>query len=80
MKSKMINTMRNDQSSIDDLLGGGRGGAVGIEALTLVGAPGGADEIDDVELFGEPKTNNDYVLRLSTCNNITSARFLMTSS
>ena len=41
-----------------DLLGGGNGGAVGMFPCTfelLVGAPGGADEMDDVELFGEPR-------------------------
>lgn len=40
-----------------DLLGGGKGGAAGIFPVMLellVGAPGGADEIEDVELFGEP--------------------------
>lgn len=37
------------------LLGGGNGGAGGIFDGMLVGAPGGADEIDDVELSGDPK-------------------------
>ena len=37
------------------LLGGGNGGAGGILDPLLVGAPGGADDIDDVELFEDPK-------------------------
>ena len=55
MKSK-INQGYHERKSEEclELLGGGNGGAGGIFDGALVGAPGGAEEIDDVELFGEP--------------------------
>lgn len=40
---------------LSEVLGGGNGGAGGIFPELLVGAPGGAEEIDEVELFGEPE-------------------------
>lgn len=51
----MIDDQQKKRPWTERLLGGGRGGAGGIVPLALVGAPGGAEEIDEVELFGEPE-------------------------
>ncbi len=61
---------------MNKILGGGNGGAGGIFDRILVGAPGGAEDMDDVELFGDPKKENKWKLNFSE---ITTS-LMMTSS